>query len=86
MISILDFSLFCFLDRGAMRSRVMVEAEVMAREDRVDMEAASTRISTRPMSQAPPFPRSASTLFSMAGMMASKEAGLPAAFSSTLSA
>ena len=70
-ISSCPFSSRGFFRFGAMRSRVMVEAEVRTRLDRVDMDADSTRTITTPMI-------TAGRLESIRGTMASK----PSAFTS----
>ena len=67
------FSSICLTIRPLSRSRVMVEEEVSTREDRVGMEAESTRMMTTAI-------RKGERLDSMVGMMLSyPSAGTPAA-------
>ena len=64
MVTICFFSLIFLKTLPLRRSRVMVELEVSTREDRVDMDAESTRTTTTPM-------RISGSLESMKGMMLS---------------
>ena len=64
-LSVMDFFI-----AGLIMSIVKVELEVNTREDRVDMDAESTRTTTRPIS------RSGSAVCSTAGIIASNS-GLP---------
>ena len=73
MVSSCRFSSIFFTTWPLSRSRVTVEEEVSTREDRVDMEAESTRMMTMAM-------RMSGRLESMAGITASKPpTGLPVA-------
>ena len=64
-LSVMDFFI-----AGLIMSIVKVELEVNTREDRVDMDAESTRTTTRPIS------RSGSAVYSTAGIITSNS-GLP---------
>ena len=71
MIRSCFFSSIFLMTRPLSRSSVMVEEEVSTREDRVDIEAESTRMMTTAI-------RKGDRLFSMVGMTLSKPpTGLP---------